>query len=160
MLAPPQSAPAHTGQCRAPGLGRAAAFLPRQSHGVRHRQLQPDRLTAGATSSSGLTSSVSMGPAVERSTGQQSASQNGAAAALEDLSLDTEVCSVYKLGGLLGRLGRSPGAGMQSGVDYSKLRDLLAARNFREADDETRALLITLAGPEAEKRNWVYFTEV
>jgi uncharacterized membrane protein YgcG len=45
-------------------------------------------------------------------------------------------------------------------VDYAPLRDALLAADFRAADDETRALLIRLAGPAAVKRNWVYFTEV
>jgi hypothetical protein len=45
-------------------------------------------------------------------------------------------------------------------MDYSALRDHLAEGDFRKADDETRALLIKLAGEGAVKRNWVYFTEV
>ena len=45
-------------------------------------------------------------------------------------------------------------------MDYTKLRDLLAEQKFEEADDETRALLIKLAGPGAVDRKWVYFTEV
>lgn len=47
-----------------------------------------------------------------------------------------------------------------AGLDYSELRDLLAAGKWREAEDETRAKLIEAAGPAAIKRNWVYFTEV
>ena len=49
---------------------------------------------------------------------------------------------------------------MQAGLDYSKLKGLLADGEFQAADDETRDLLIRLAGPEAVKRKWVYFTEV
>ncbi len=49
---------------------------------------------------------------------------------------------------------------VQLGMDYAPLRDHLAAGDFRKADDETRLLLIKLAGPDAVKRNWVYFTEV
>lgn len=45
-------------------------------------------------------------------------------------------------------------------MDYSELRDALQQGDFQLADDLTRAALITLAGPDAEKRNWVYFTEV
>jgi hypothetical protein len=45
-------------------------------------------------------------------------------------------------------------------MDYIKLRDLLAEGKFEAADDETRALLIQLAGPGAVDRKWVYFTEV
>lgn len=48
----------------------------------------------------------------------------------------------------------------QAGLDYSKLKGLLADGEFQAADDETRDLLIRLAGPEAVKRKWVYFTEV
>lgn len=45
-------------------------------------------------------------------------------------------------------------------MDYTHLKDLLAADNFQKADDETRILLIKLAGPGAVERKWVYFTEV
>ncbi len=48
----------------------------------------------------------------------------------------------------------------QVGMDYTALRDHLKAKDFRKADDETRALLIRLAGEQAVKRGWVYFTEV
>lgn len=46
------------------------------------------------------------------------------------------------------------------GVDYAPLRDLLAAGNWREAEDETRAKLIAAAGAGAELRSWVYWSEV
>lgn len=49
---------------------------------------------------------------------------------------------------------------LQAGMDYTALRDFLIAGDFRNAEDETRALLIKLAGEGAVKRNWVYFTEV
>lgn len=45
-------------------------------------------------------------------------------------------------------------------VDYSSLRDLLKEGKWREAEDETRELLIQAAGPAAVKRGWVYFSEV
>lgn len=45
-------------------------------------------------------------------------------------------------------------------VDYSKLRDLLKEGKWREAEDETRELLIQAAGKGAVKRGWVYFSEV
>lgn len=45
-------------------------------------------------------------------------------------------------------------------MDYSALRDFLAAGDVRKADDETRALLIKMAGSGAQQRGWVYFTEV
>lgn len=45
-------------------------------------------------------------------------------------------------------------------MDYTSLRDALQQGDFQQADDLTRAALITLAGPDAEKRNWVYFSEV
>lgn len=45
-------------------------------------------------------------------------------------------------------------------MDYSKLRDLLKEGKWREAEDETRELLIQAAGKGAVKRGWVYFSEV
>lgn len=48
----------------------------------------------------------------------------------------------------------------QVDVDYSKLRDLLKEGKWREAEDETRELLIQAAGPAAVRRGWVYFSEV
>ncbi|GFR44326.1 hypothetical protein Agub_g5539 [Astrephomene gubernaculifera] len=48
----------------------------------------------------------------------------------------------------------------EAGMDYTDLRNSLAEGDFRKADDETRALLIKLAGEGAKKRDWVYFTEV
>lgn len=48
----------------------------------------------------------------------------------------------------------------QVGMDYTMLRQHLAEGDFRKADDETRALLIRLAGEGSVKRNWVYFSEV
>ena len=45
-------------------------------------------------------------------------------------------------------------------MDYSLLRDLLAAGEWEKADDETRLKLIEMAGEEAVIRGWVYFTEV
>lgn len=45
-------------------------------------------------------------------------------------------------------------------MDYILLRDELAKGEFRAADDETRSLLIRLAGDLAVKRGWVYFSEV
>lgn len=47
---------------------------------------------------------------------------------------------------------------LQLGLDYSDLRDYLAAGDVRKADDETRALLIKMAGQGAVQRGWVYFT--
>lgn len=47
---------------------------------------------------------------------------------------------------------------LQLGLDYSDLRDYLAAGDLRKADDETRALLIKMAGQGAVQRGWVYFT--
>lgn len=49
---------------------------------------------------------------------------------------------------------------VQTGEDYSMLVSHLQSGDFQKADDETRALLIRLAGPDAVKRGWVYFTEV
>jgi hypothetical protein len=46
----------------------------------------------------------------------------------------------------------------QLGLDYSDLRAYLADGDVRKADDETRALLIKMAGQGAVQRGWVYFT--
>lgn len=48
----------------------------------------------------------------------------------------------------------------ECGMDYVALRDYLSAGDFRKGDDETRALLIKLAGENAVKRGWVYFSEI
>ncbi|GAB4818043.1 hypothetical protein N2152v2_005089 [Parachlorella kessleri] len=48
----------------------------------------------------------------------------------------------------------------EAGVDYTKLRDLLKEGQWREAEDEQRAKLIEAAGAAAQKRGWVYFSEV
>ena len=53
-----------------------------------------------------------------------------------------------------------PNPSLQTGVDYSSLRDLLKEGKWREAEDETRAKLIEAAGPGAQERNWVYWSEV
>lgn len=45
-------------------------------------------------------------------------------------------------------------------MDYTALRDFLKAGEWRKAEDETRLLLIKLAGADAVKRGWVYFSEV
>ena len=44
-------------------------------------------------------------------------------------------------------------------MDYSKLRDLLKAGEWEEADNEHRRLLTVLGGEDSEERGWVYFTE-
>ncbi|XP_050374278.1 tetrapyrrole-binding protein, chloroplastic [Argentina anserina] len=43
---------------------------------------------------------------------------------------------------------------------FEQLQQHLAAQNFREADEETRRLLIVLAGEAAQKRGYVFFSEV
>lgn len=48
----------------------------------------------------------------------------------------------------------------QLGLDYKPLAQYLKDGDFRGADDETRALLIKMAGAGAVARGWVYFTEV
>ena len=48
----------------------------------------------------------------------------------------------------------------EKGIDYVPLATLLATGDFQAADQFTRDNLIKLAGTEAEKRNFVYWTEV
>ncbi|KAL4032870.1 hypothetical protein IC575_005953 [Cucumis melo] len=47
-----------------------------------------------------------------------------------------------------------------SAISFDELDRLLAAKDFRKADEETRRLLIALAGDGALKRGYVYFSEV
>ncbi|CAH9101339.1 unnamed protein product [Cuscuta europaea] len=48
----------------------------------------------------------------------------------------------------------------QTSVSYDLLERHLAAQNFRQADEETRRLLIALAGDAAQERGYVFFSEV
>lgn len=43
---------------------------------------------------------------------------------------------------------------------FELLQQHLSAKNFQEADEETRRLLIVLAGEAAQKRGYVFFSEV
>ncbi|XP_054812314.1 tetrapyrrole-binding protein, chloroplastic [Prosopis cineraria] len=45
-------------------------------------------------------------------------------------------------------------------VSFDLLRHHLAASDFRQADEETRRLIIVLAGDAAQKRGYVFFSEV
>ncbi|KAB2622925.1 tetrapyrrole-binding protein [Pyrus ussuriensis x Pyrus communis] len=45
-------------------------------------------------------------------------------------------------------------------TSFDLLEQHLSAQNFREADEETRRLLIVLAGEQAQKRGYVFFSEV
>lgn len=46
------------------------------------------------------------------------------------------------------------------GVDYAPLQRALALQQFEEADRLTSAILRQLAGPDAERRGYVYYSEV
>jgi hypothetical protein len=46
------------------------------------------------------------------------------------------------------------------GVDYTQLQKLLAQQDFQAADKLTTEKLCELAGADAVKRKWIYFTEV
>lgn len=48
----------------------------------------------------------------------------------------------------------------ERGIDYVPLATMLATGDFFAADQFTRDNLIKLGGPEAQKRNFVYWTEV
>lgn len=48
----------------------------------------------------------------------------------------------------------------EKGISYDTLEKNLAEGLWEEADNETRRLICVLAGDEAAKRKWVYFTEV
>ena len=45
-------------------------------------------------------------------------------------------------------------------MSYDQLQQHLREQDFQRADDETRSKLIQLAGKDAVKRGWVYFSEV
>ncbi|XP_068665331.1 tetrapyrrole-binding protein, chloroplastic [Aristolochia californica] len=45
-------------------------------------------------------------------------------------------------------------------ISFDLLEQYLSSRNFRQADEETRRLLIVLAGEGAVKRGYVFFSEV
>ncbi|KAI3459754.1 hypothetical protein Pfo_016417 [Paulownia fortunei] len=45
-------------------------------------------------------------------------------------------------------------------VSFELLQQHLSSKNFRQADEETRRLLIVLAGEAAQKRGYVFFSEV
>ncbi|XP_059430440.1 tetrapyrrole-binding protein, chloroplastic [Corylus avellana] len=45
-------------------------------------------------------------------------------------------------------------------ISFDVLQDHLANKKFRQADEETRRLLIVLAGESAQKRGYVFFSEV
>ncbi|KAK8475091.1 hypothetical protein V6N13_064368 [Hibiscus sabdariffa] len=45
-------------------------------------------------------------------------------------------------------------------ISFDTLQHHLSTQNFREADEETRRLLILLAGEQAQKRGYVFFSEV
>jgi GUN4-like/ARM-like repeat domain, GUN4-N terminal len=46
------------------------------------------------------------------------------------------------------------------GIDYTTLQKLLATQDFQAADKLTTEKLCELAGADAIKRKWIYFTEV
>ena len=50
--------------------------------------------------------------------------------------------------------------GSGQGVDYAPLQQALALQQFEEADRLTSAILRQLAGPDAERRGYVYYSEV
>lgn len=54
----------------------------------------------------------------------------------------------------------SPSPSTSQAVSFDLLRDHLSTKNFRQADEETRRLLIVLAGEAAQKRGYVFFSEV
>ncbi|WP_026734443.1 GUN4 domain-containing protein [Fischerella sp. PCC 9605] len=48
----------------------------------------------------------------------------------------------------------------ECGIDYSPLQQLLATQDFQAADRITLQKMCEIAGTEAIKRKWLYFTEV
>ncbi|KAI4324305.1 hypothetical protein L6164_023857 [Bauhinia variegata] len=54
----------------------------------------------------------------------------------------------------------TPSTSSDQTISFELLRQHLSAKNFREADEETRRLLIVLAGEATQKRGYVFFSEV
>lgn len=48
----------------------------------------------------------------------------------------------------------------EQALDFTKLKELLTEEDFKKADEESRSLLLQLAGEDAQSRGWIYFTEV
>ncbi|KAG6575363.1 Tetrapyrrole-binding protein, chloroplastic, partial [Cucurbita argyrosperma subsp. sororia] len=114
----------------------ASHSLPSLRHTLRrpHRpNLSPNPFSSSSSSSSLLLKSTSTPTAAIAAT----SSLSTAAASSFSLSSDTS-----------------------SAVSFDELERHLAAKNFRQADEETRRLLIALAGDAAKKRGYVYFSEV
>jgi hypothetical protein len=131
-------------------LGAAASSekllpqLQRTQFAARSTKCAPRTLSCPvlAADSSGLTSSNSnlLGPSLNLggpSLGSMSGSKAAPAVSLEDVPLESG-----------------------TGVDYAPLQNLLKEGKWREAEDETRAKLIEAAGPGAQQRGWVYWSEV
>lgn len=53
-----------------------------------------------------------------------------------------------------------PSTSNNNNISFDVLEQHLSAKNFRQADEETRRLLILLAGESAQKRGYVFFSEV
>ncbi|XP_027354922.1 tetrapyrrole-binding protein, chloroplastic [Abrus precatorius] len=54
----------------------------------------------------------------------------------------------------------TPTSTTSQAISFDLLHQLLSAKNFQQADEETRRLLIVLAGDPAQKRGYVFFSEV
>ena len=148
----PSSSSAHIRHCPKPHL--------QQSTLLGHAQKRSSVLVAAAAGlDEGLsTSSSLLGPSTQT---QQKGGSPEPPGSVEGVELASEVTGsegFFVLCMLLACL--RPCMYCQADMDYTELRDALQQGDFQLADDLTRAALITLAGPDAEKRNWVYFTEV
>ncbi|CAK9313676.1 unnamed protein product [Citrullus colocynthis] len=113
----------------------ASHSLPSLRHSLRrphHPNLSPTSFSSSSTLFLKPTST-----AVPTTTATAASSLSAAAAGSFSLSSDTS-----------------------SAISFDELDRLLAAKDFRQADEETRRLLIALAGDGAQKRGYVYFSEV
>ena len=70
----------------------------------------------------------------------------------EDDGLSQAFCQRYTQGWLAVSSGQ--------GIDYAPLQQALARQQFEEADRLTSAILRELAGPDAVRRGYVYYSEV
>ncbi len=74
-----------------------------------------------------------------------------ALSAIDDLELQQQLASRYPTGIVT--------LVTERGIDYEPIQQELLAGNWEEADRLTSRKLCELAGPDALKRKWVYYTE-
>ncbi|KAH7521331.1 hypothetical protein FEM48_Zijuj07G0021600 [Ziziphus jujuba var. spinosa] len=72
-------------------------------------------------------------------------------------SLSTTTTTTFSLSSTTSSV--SPSTSFES-ISFDTLQHQLSTQNFRQADEETRRLLIVLAGEAAQRRGYIFFSEV